>query len=162
MGGTSTHRDIQVILQDVLKAENNDNWLKLITNVYDIYKDPKIFWEKVKTITGNNTPQPHYLINNSNVRKYTNEDKENIHREYWIEVFNNDNEEEDGNEENTELNNYENTWKIKTNLTKFTPIHLGAKKTTPLNINEEIIEFKNNGKCLGHKMTSTGYYKHIE
>ena len=60
------------------------------------------------------------------------------------------------------VNHYENKWKIRTNLTKFTPIHLGAKKTIPLNSNDDQIEFKISGMCLGIKITSSGYYKHIE
>lgn len=59
------------------------------------------------------------------------------------------------------INNFEKTWKIKTNITKFTPLHLGARITTPLNVNDNPIEFKNIGKCLGLKITNTGYYKHI-
>lgn len=39
----------------------------------------------------------------------------------------------------TTINNYERNWKIKTNVNKFTPLHLGAKLTFPLSINEEEI-----------------------
>ena len=60
------------------------------------------------------------------------------------------------------INSFEDTWKIKTNITKFTPIHLGARRTTPLNLNNEQIDFCNSGKCLGLKITSSGYYKHME
>ena len=60
------------------------------------------------------------------------------------------------------INRYETNWKIKTNINKFTPIHLGARKTIPLNIDDEQIEFKNYGKCLGLTLTPAGYYKHLE
>ena len=62
----------------------------------------------------------------------------------------------------TTINNFEEKWKIKTNINKFTPIHIGARRPIPLNINEEEIEFKNTGKCLGLTLTTSGYYKHIE
>lgn len=62
----------------------------------------------------------------------------------------------------TAINNYERNWKIKTNVNKFTPLHLGAKLTFPLIINEEEIEFKSTGKCLGLTITTGGYYKHIQ
>ena len=37
------------------------------------------------------------------------------------------------------VNTFEKLWKIETNVTKFTPIHLGAKTITPLNIKEMTI-----------------------
>lgn len=36
------------------------------------------------------------------------------------------------------------------------------KKTIPLNVNDELIQFKNYGKCLGLSLTASGYCKHIE
>ena len=60
------------------------------------------------------------------------------------------------------INRYEGNWKIKTNINKFTPIHLGARITIPLNIDDDLIEFNNYGKCLGLTITSAGYYKHLE
>ena len=62
----------------------------------------------------------------------------------------------------TTINTFEEKWKIKTNINKFTPIHIGVRQTIPLIINNEEIEFKNNGKCLGLIITTSGYFKHIE
>ncbi len=52
--------------------------------------------------------------------------------------------------------------KIKKNVHKFTPLHLAAKRTFPLHINEEEVQLKNKGKCLGLTITTSGYYKHIQ
>ena len=60
------------------------------------------------------------------------------------------------------INDYERKWKIKTNVNKFTPLHLGARITFPLNINDEDVELKNKGKCLGLSITKSGYYKHMQ
>ena len=62
----------------------------------------------------------------------------------------------------TTINRFEEKWKIKTNINKFTPIHIGVRRTIPLNINDEEIEFKATGKCLGLNITTSGYFKHIE
>ena len=59
------------------------------------------------------------------------------------------------------LNNFEQSWKIKTNLNKFTPIHLSARNTIPLNINEDLIDFQSDGSSLGLSISRNGYYKHI-
>lgn len=58
------------------------------------------------------------------------------------------------------INKYEDEWKIKTNVTKFTPLALGSKRNPPLNISGEITEFKSHGKSLGLHITKNGYIRH--
>lgn len=60
------------------------------------------------------------------------------------------------------INEYEKTWKIKTNVEKFTPIQLSVRTTVPLNIQGNNIEFKKEGNSLGLKITTNGYCKHIK
>ena len=59
--------------------------------------------KKIKSITGNNIPEPHYLINTTNERVYTYKGKEIIHREYWSEIFKDNNEENEEDADNTDL-----------------------------------------------------------
>ena len=60
------------------------------------------------------------------------------------------------------INEYEEKWRIKTNVTKFTPLSLGNYKSIPLNINNNIIEYQKEGKSLGLKVNTYGYYTHIK
>ncbi len=49
------------------------------------------------------------------------------------------------------INKFEEKCKIKTNIQKFSPLHLNARVTCPLNINDTEIEFKSTGKTFGLK-----------
>ena len=60
------------------------------------------------------------------------------------------------------LNNYENKWKIKTNMTKFTIIPLTIRKTTPITIDGNIIPYAKEGTILGMHIKSTGILKHVK
>ena len=60
------------------------------------------------------------------------------------------------------INEYEARWRIKTNVTKFTPISLGNYKTIPLNVDNNNVEYQKDGKSLGLKISTTGYCKHIQ
>lgn len=60
------------------------------------------------------------------------------------------------------INYFENKWKIKTNLNKFTPLRLGNTNGEPLVVDGDVVEFQGEGKTLGLKVTRTGYIKHID
>lgn len=60
------------------------------------------------------------------------------------------------------VNNYEKQWKIKTNVNKFTPIRLGATTGEPLLVSQDLVDFIDEGKTLGLKVTRTGYAKHVK
>ena len=60
------------------------------------------------------------------------------------------------------INNYEDKWKIKTNINKFTPIALGHRREEIIRINNNNeINFETQGKSLGLKITRNGYYSHV-
>ena len=61
------------------------------------------FGKKINSITGNNIPEPHYLINTTNEKVYTYKGKEIIHREHWSEIFKDNNEENEDDADNTDL-----------------------------------------------------------
>ena len=81
------YKNLQSVLQDSLIHENNENWAKLIKNVSNTYSNPTTFWEKIRLITGNSTAEPQYIKNTNNIKIYSNEGKEEIHRKYWEKVF---------------------------------------------------------------------------
>ena len=59
------------------------------------------------------------------------------------------------------LNDYERTWKIKTNTDKFVLIPIGHRPTLPVIINDRTIPYASNGKVLGLRLSTNGYKSHI-
>lgn len=57
---------------------------------------------------GNNTPDPHYLIDGNNTKISTPEEKEHLHRELWCKIFTEDEEYEGDEETEAEVRNYLN------------------------------------------------------
>lgn len=84
------YRNLQSVLQESLITENNEHWSKLLHDMANIYKDTACFWKKIKHITNNTNTEPHYLKNKDNRKVYTNEEKEEVHREYWKDIFKED------------------------------------------------------------------------
>lgn len=59
------------------------------------------------------------------------------------------------------VNEFERKWKIKTNINKFTPLHIASKTKTPLNIDGKIIQFCEEGTSLGLTI-SNAYIFHVK
>ena len=59
------------------------------------------------------------------------------------------------------VSDYENKWKIKTNTSKFTLLPIAMKKTAPVTLNNNNIEYNKQAKILGLNITIHGYNKHI-
>ena len=60
------------------------------------------------------------------------------------------------------INNYENKWKIKTNINKFKIIHLDKREHLPVTINNKVITPSASGSMLGLVVSRTGYSTHIK
>ena len=60
----------------------------------------------------------------------------------------------------THINKYEHKWKI-TNTTKFTILPIALKKTTPINIEGNLIPYSNKANVLGLKLGIHGFSKHV-
>ena len=58
--------------------------------------------------------------------------------------------------EASRLNHFERTWKIQTNIEKFTLVALGRKNPNDIQIEGNIIAHKQRCRILGHTLTSTG------
>lgn len=60
------------------------------------------------------------------------------------------------------LNTYERTWKIKTNIDKFSIVALGRKKLSDIHLQGQTITHRKQCHVLGHTVTSTGLIiKHV-
>ena len=55
-----------------------------------------------------------------------------------------------------QLNDYENKWKIQTNIDKFSTINIARQKTDTLTINENDLTYKRNAKILGLTFNNRG------
>ena len=62
----------------------------------------------------------------------------------------------------TDMNNFENKWKIKTNTNKFKIIPIARKKTFPIVIQHRNIEYSSQGKVLGLTLGSRGLQTHAK
>ena len=115
-----TYKQLQNILHDKLTNEYNTSWCNLIQHTTKTYKDPHIFWKKIKNIMGLKNPEPKYIYNNNKDKIYTPEEKEGIYRELWENVFQEEEDQEHQNavaEENlNKVNEYLNA-----NLHRLTP-----------------------------------------
>lgn len=60
------------------------------------------------------------------------------------------------------VNHFEKLWRIKTNTNKFKILRLGTRTGNDIVIDEEVIEFTNEGKVLGLTITTNGYAKHVD
>ena len=100
-----THQTYQIYkylrhqLSERLTREANESWGKTIQDTSEIYKESSTFWKKIKNLTGQTTPDPHYILNENNIKKYKPEEKEQIHRNIWERVFKEE-EDEEGEQEN--------------------------------------------------------------
>ena len=59
------------------------------------------------------------------------------------------------------INKYELKWKIKTNTTKFTILSIALKKTTPVNIEGNLIPYSNKANIIGLKLGIHGFSIHV-
>lgn len=60
------------------------------------------------------------------------------------------------------INNYENKWKIQTNMNKFKIIHVSKHDPTPINIAGRNINYSPSGTILGLKINKRGIVPHIK
>ena len=61
-----------------------------------------------------------------------------------------------------QINDYENKWKIQTNLDKFSTINIARLKTDDLTINDNDLPYKRNAKVLGLTFNSRGLTKQVD
>ena len=59
------------------------------------------------------------------------------------------------------INAFEEKWKIRTNMTKFTAIPMATRNPTPLLVDDELVDFSDRGSLLGLSITGRGYTTNI-
>ena len=59
------------------------------------------------------------------------------------------------------INAFEEKWRIRTNMTKFTVIPMATRNPTSLLVDDELVNFSNRGSFLGLSVTGRGYTTNI-
>ena len=160
-----TYRNLRNSLQNTLIDDSNTYWSKIITETATLYSDPATFWRKIKNLSGNSTPNPHYLLDHNNAKVYTDNAKEQLHKQLWSNIYIQDDEHNGEDEIREEVNNFLNI-----NHHRLTPHHtaditrLNANNylTTPVTDNEiESIIKKIKKTCPGESGINKTILKHI-
>ena len=90
-GWTPASRNIYRSTQDQLREEStkayNANWRKLIENTQKLYRDPKEFWRNIRRLMGSSDDQTPYLYNTAGEKVYSIQDKVNLFKEIWTNIF---------------------------------------------------------------------------
>ena len=90
-GWTMVQRNLFKALQNQLTEEcikqYHDNWNKLLTDVEMDKKDPKQFWGKIRKMMGGKEDTIPYLVDNTGNKYFKSEEKEELYREIWEQVF---------------------------------------------------------------------------
>ena len=80
------YRKIQQSIITECKEQNIKNWENKLLNLNKLYRDPKKFWQNIKTLKGIQTNVKPYLIHND-TKVYETEEKEIIFRQIWSDIF---------------------------------------------------------------------------
>lgn len=111
------YRELRNLIQESLIQESSKHWQDTITHLASLYRYPPDFWRKLNHLSGNNTPHAHYLTDNNNIRHYTPEDQESLHRSIWSRIY----QEEDINDDIHDETEHMVTQHIRQNIHRSTP-----------------------------------------
>lgn len=81
------YKEMQRELQEAYTTAYNENWKKLINNIEANYKDPPKFWKDIKRLMGTTETHNSIMINQAGQEVSTDREKEAIHREHLINIF---------------------------------------------------------------------------
>lgn len=70
-----------------------------LTDTSNTYRHPATFWRKIKNLSGTNNLDPKFFYNN--IKTYTPEEKEAIHRQALQQIFTIDDDEDDNTDKST-------------------------------------------------------------
>ena len=77
-------------LHDLRRAEASRYWGKTLTDLTKQYQKPRLFWRKLRSLSGLTTSSSTYLIDDDGRRHHTNQEKERLFTAQWEEVFQED------------------------------------------------------------------------
>ena len=78
-------------LQEVRRGEARDYWGRTLTDLADQYHNPRLFWQKLKCLSGRTTHTNTYLLDDHGVKQHKDSDKERLFTDIWEGVFGEDN-----------------------------------------------------------------------
>lgn len=169
MGGTYTYRayrNLQNTLQTALIENSNNYWSKTIADTATQYSHPTTFWRKIGNLSGNSTPNPHFLLGENNSKISTDDAKEQLHKQLWTNIFTQDDEYNGDGEILAEIRNF-----LTLNHHRVTPHHtanitrLNAETyfTTPISNTEieSIIKKIKKKTCPSESGINKTILKHI-
>lgn len=67
------------------RGEARDYWGKTLTE--DKFQDSRLFWQKLKCLSGRKTNAHTYLIDDHGAKKHRDSDKERFFTDIWENVF---------------------------------------------------------------------------
>ena len=79
--------DIRSRLREARQTEANDHWRDALTRLADNYRDPALFWRRLKLLSGRNQPQDSYLETDNGQRVFTDSDKGRLFSNIWGRVY---------------------------------------------------------------------------
>lgn len=112
------YKQIQRTLQQKLKEEKDQRWGNTLTTLANQYYQPHDFWRKVKTLTNESNPPPHYIHDENGQKIYDIQEQEITHRNNWEITLN---EEDDDEEQSNEETNNEVRAYLRNNIHRLTP-----------------------------------------
>ena len=83
----------------------DDTWSELIEKIKIDEKDPKKFWKSIQRMNGNHKQRVPYIRNAQNEKMHTPEEKEEVFRTHWSQIFQNDQNDDEFDQDNIELVN---------------------------------------------------------
>ena len=83
----------------------DDTWNELINKIKIDEKDPTRFWKAIKRMMGNRKQKVPYIRNAQNEQMHSPEEKEEVFRTHWRQIFRNDQNDDEFDQDNIELVN---------------------------------------------------------
>ena len=93
------------LIRNAYSILRDDTWNELIHKIKIDEKDPIKFWKSVQRMMGNQKQKVPYIRNAQNERLHTPEEKEEVFRAHWRQIFRNDQNDDEFDQNNIELVN---------------------------------------------------------
>ena len=92
-------------IRNAYRILKDDTWSELINNIKIDEKNPTKFWKSVQRMMGNQKQKVPYIRNAHNEKMHTPEEKEEVFRTHWRQIFRNDQNDHEFDQDNIELVN---------------------------------------------------------
>ncbi len=75
------------VLRERCEVAHNHSWEDKINHILQSSNNPKVFWNKIKLLTGNSTEHTNYLENKNGRKYHTDQQKCSIMEKTWKGIF---------------------------------------------------------------------------